>query len=474
MVNIIFQSQEQTQRQGIKQICTREQIQFLKILQLPLLALKGYMQNEAKKNPLLEIEDDMERDVLQISREGECGNLGGITDEFLTYFSQPVTRKGFGEYEDDWKQKALANVAAKSISLHEYLFEQISIMELSSPLNKICENIICNINNSGYLSCSPDEILKSQGLRIQLEQVNKALNLIQGIDPPGIGARNLRECLMLQLDAKGNDLIVHVAKQLVTDYLEEIGSKEYSLVAKNTGYPLTIIRKAVDLIKTLDPMPGSAFNNEKIPYVIPVIKVEKIDGMYEVILLENKILPRVCINSTYRDMLKGRTSDQQTIGFIRENIKSARWFIDAIERRRNTLYKIAVKIVEMQKEFLDEGVFYLKPVTMQEVANTIGVSASTISRAVDEKYMQTPQGIFPMRFFFTGGIMNTNGTMESWETIKQKIARIITQENKSNPLSDDEIAIKMGKEMGIKMARRTITKYRKSMEIPSSWKRRDT
>ena len=228
----------------------------------------------------------------------------------------------------------------------------------------------------------------------------------------------------------------------------------------------------IDFIRTLNPKPGSFFGGEHVPYIIPEVKVEYIDGKYEVILLENSNFPQLRISSFYRRIISEKASDPQTRQYIQRKIESARWLIDAIEQRRNTLYKVAVKIVEMQKKFLDEGIFHLQTLKMQDVADAVGIHVSTVSRAIAHKYMQTPQGIFEMKFFFTGGFKSSDGTMESWEAIRQKLTVIIAKEDKSNPLSDEEL-VKMLKVSGVDIARRTVTKYRKNMKIPSSRQRKE-
>ena len=248
--------------------------------------------------------------------------------------------------------------------------------------------------------------------------------------------------------------------------------KKYKLIAKKSGCNLEIIKKVIDFIKTLNPKPGSLFNNEQVPYVIPEVKADCIDGKYEVTLLGNNNLPRIYISTFYKDVLNGKSHDLQTKRYIRKKMESARWLMDAIEQRKGTLYKVAVKIVEMQKKFLDEGVQHLRTLKMQDIADIVGIHVSTVSRAISHKYIQTPQGIFEMKFFFTGGFKNVDGTMESWEAMRQKLSKIVSNESKSSPLSDEEIAAKLG-EMGVDIARRTVTKYRRSMKIPSSRRRKE-
>jgi len=248
--------------------------------------------------------------------------------------------------------------------------------------------------------------------------------------------------------------------------------KKYPLIAKRTGHSLEVIKKQVEFIRTLNPKPGSIFCDETIPYVVPEVKVEYIDGKYEVFLIDNSNLPHLHISAFYKKFLGENGADSTTRQYIQKKIESAKWLIDAIEQRRITLYKVACKIVELQKNFLDEGVHRLRTLKMQDVADIVGVHVSTVSRAIAHKYIQTPQGIFEMKFFFTGGFQNVDGSMESWEAIRQKLGEIVAKENKSNPLSDEEVAEKL-LASGIDIARRTVTKYRRIMRIPSSRQRKE-
>lgn len=459
-------------------------IQSIEILQLPIMALIEHVQQELADNPVLEelvateketkstMQDDgvVDAENKEEPQDDEFKRLREMADEWKDYFSQTAVKRNDAAEERDQKQEALENTAAKSISLHDYLLGQLSIMEMEDSLLDVCENIIYNINDSGYLSYSLEEILESLEEPVSMEKLNKALKVVQSMEPLGVGARNLKECLLLQLDKR--DPYYHIAKELILNYLEDIETKKYKLIAKKTGNSVEIVKKAIDCIKSLNPKPGSLFSNEQTPYITPEIRVDCVDGKYEVMLVGDKHLPRVGISKFYKDVLNGESYDLQTKRYIRKKMESARWLIDAIEQRKSTLYKVAVKIVEMQKKFLDEGILHLRTLKMQDIADSIGIHVSTVSRAIAHKYMQTPQGIFDMKFFFTGGFMNVDGTMESWEAMRQKLAKIISDEDKSNPLSDEEIAAKLG-EMGVHIARRTVTKYRRSMKIPSSRRRRE-
>lgn len=457
-------------------------IQSIEILQLPLLALVEHIQQELVDNPVLEEVVDEKKDenlkegdeAAQATRDDEKGDeidkLGDMAEDWREFYSQTAVRRNAGSEERDQKQEALENTAAKPMSLHDYLMGQLSLVDVPANLTEACENIIYSIDKSGYLASPPEEILQSLEKPILLEEIKEALRLVQALEPPGVGARNLQECLMLQLDKR--DPNYQLTKELLLNHLEDIEMKKYPLIAKKTGYSIDVVKRQVEFIRTLNPKPGSLFCDETIPYVVPEVKVEYIDGKYEVFLIDNTNLPHLHISSFYRKFLSESGTDTSTRQYIQKKIESAKWLIDAIEQRRSTLYKVACKIVELQKDFLDEGIHRLRTLKMQDVADVVKVHVSTVSRAIAHKYIQTPQGIFEIKFFFTGGFQNVDGSMESWEAIRQKLAEIVAKENKANPLSDEEVAEQLHVS-GIAIARRTVTKYRRIMKIPSSRQRKE-
>ncbi len=457
-------------------------IQSIEILQLPLMALVEHIQQELVDNPVLEevVDEKKEEnlkesaDVAQTTGEDEKRNeidrLGEITEDWREFYSQTTVRRNAGSEERDQKQEALENTAAKPMSLHDYLMGQLSLIDVPGNLTEACEHIIYSTDKSGYLASPLEEILQSLEKPILLDEIKEALRIVQALEPPGVGARNLQECLMLQLDKR--DPNYQLTKELLLNHLESIEMKKYPIIAKKTGYSLEVIKRQVEFIRTLNPKPGSLFCDETIPYVVPEVKVEYIDGKYEVFLIDNTNVPQLHISSFYKKFLNESGTDTSTRQYIQKKIESAKWLIDAIEQRRGTLYKVACKIVELQKDFLDEGIHRLRTLKMQDIADIVKVHVSTVSRAIAHKYIQTPQGIFEIKFFFTGGFQNVDGSMESWEAIRQKLAEIVAKENKANPLSDEEVAEKLHAS-GIAIARRTVTKYRRIMKMPSSRQRKE-
>ncbi|MCP4363992.1 MAG: RNA polymerase factor sigma-54 [Planctomycetes bacterium] len=456
-------------------------IQSIEILQLPLLALLEHVQAEMEENPVLEeepaiVEADTDAEDKK-SDNGEVQDTGGVDVEEERLDTLPEEWQGLSRSrsgarrreESDRKQEALENTAAKPISFHEFLFGQLSLMDIPESLQEACEHIVYNLDDNGYLTTPMEDIIKDLDLKITEEEGAEALSLVQSMEPPGVGARSLRECLLFQLDEKYEEY--ELAKELILHHLKDIEMKRYPQIAKKTGRSLEIIKSVVEHICSLNPKPGAVFTTEPIAYVVPDVRVEYIDGRYEVILNENYTLPRLSINNAYRTYLSQRTGDAETRQYIKKKIESARWLMDAIEQRRATLYRVATNLVDMQKDFFNEGVSSLKPLKMQELADRLGIHVSTVSRALAQKYMQTPRGIFEMKFFFTGGFSSGNGDTESWVATRQRLREIIDNEDKSRPLSDEEIVAAL-KADGVNVARRTVTKYRKLMKIPSSRRRR--
>jgi len=390
-----------------------------------------------------------------------------IEDAVRDYGSQTI-RRVVDTSEGDRKYEAMQNTAARPMSLQDYLFDQYSLLDAPDELDTVAENLVYNIDDDGYLQYSLADIVESMDGRARLEEAERALKIIQSLDPPGIGARDLAECLLLQMR---NDPDDHsLARELIARHLEDLYMNRIPKIAKDTGHTVEEIKAAVEFVSHLNPKPGTAFSSEVSPYVIPDVVVEYIDGQYEV-RLEDDRLPRVYINSAYSRLLRDERTSEPAKDYIRKKIQAARWLIDSIEQRRNTLHKIARAIVDIQEPFLEKGVAHLVPLKMQTIAQATSVHVSTVCRAIADKYMQTPIGIFPLKFFFTGGTRTTDGHVRSRKSVKELVRTVIDNEDKHNPLSDDEVAARLQAD-GLDIARRTVTKYRKAMTIPSSRQRR--
>ncbi|MBM4038260.1 MAG: RNA polymerase factor sigma-54 [Planctomycetes bacterium] len=475
------------QRPELRMKLAPQIIQSIEILQLPALELQQRLKQELLENPVLEMaetpvleEEQEEEPVPEPAQEEraksdlEFERLREIEDIVREYGSQTY-RRVVDPTETDRKYEAMQNTAARPISLQDYLFDQYTLLDTPLDLDEAAQNIIYNINDDGYLLAQDPEhpedalpeIVESMEGRATIEQAQRALEIIQRLDPPGVGARSLAECLLLQMR---HDHDHTLARELITHHLDDLSANRIPKIAKDTGHTLDEVKDAIAFISHLNPRPGTAFSAEVSPYVVPDIVVELVDGHYEV-RLEDDRMPRVYINSTYSRLLREEGTGEAARDYIRKKIQAARWLIESIEQRRNTLYKIARAIVDIQRPFLERGLAHLVPLKMQTIAQTTGVHVSTVCRAIADKYMQTPTGIFPLRFFFTGGTRTTDGRIQSRKSVKDIVRRVIEAEDKRNPLSDDEIAARL-QAQGLDIARRTVTKYRKALGIPSTRQRR--
>jgi RNA polymerase sigma-54 factor len=457
-------------------------IQSIEILQLQSLDLQELIQQELEENPVLElVEPKAETPALSTELEKndpktvesfehlEAFESAGQMDDL--YDSSDYYSKWNNTYdgEKDKKMEAMQNTASKPISLQDHLFRQIVLMDLDETLQLLCENIIYNIDHRGYLQYPLSEILNSLGdERLTLEKAEEALEIIHNLDPTGIGGANLTECLLLQLDPEHPDFPFQ--RYLLENHIDDITHNRLPKIAKETGKTLETLKRYIESFARLNPYPGSAFSDTTTHYIVPDVRVEYIDGEY-VVRLEDGYIPELTVSQTYQKLLTTLKDSPQARSFLKQKMDSARWLIDSISQRQHTLYRVARAIIDYQKDFLDEGVKKLKPLKMQSIANDLGIHVSTVSRTINNKYVQTPRGIFPMKYFFSGATLSSDGTSESRVSVKQRVQEIIDQEDKNNPLSDEEIAEKLQLN-GLDVARRTITKYRKALKIPSSHQRR--
>ncbi len=469
------------QRPELRMKVAPQIIQSIEILQLPALELQQRLKQELLENPVLEmvetpvLEEEQEQEAAaeavpheeRAKSDQEFEKLRDIEDIVRDYGSQTY-RRSADPAESDRKFEAMQNTAARPLSLQDYLYNQYSLLDTPEELREVAENIIYNIDDNGYLAYPLEDVLESMDGGATLDQAQRALEIIQSLDPPGVGARDLRECLLLQM--RGNGHTPPLARELVCNHLEDLWMNRIPKIAKDTNSSLDEVRQAIEFISHLNPKPGMTFTAEVSPYVIPDVVVELVDGHYEV-RLEDDRLPRVYINSAYSRLLRDEHTAESAKDYIRKKIQAARWLIESIEQRRTTLYKIARALVDIQRPFLERGVTHLVPLKMQTIAQMTGVHVSTVCRAIADKYMQTPIGIFPLRFFFTGGTRTADGRIRSRKSVKHLVKQVLDGEDKHNPLSDDEVAAKL-QAQGLDVARRTVTKYRKALGIPSSRQRK--
>ncbi len=453
-------------------------IQSMEILQLPILALQERIDQELTENPLLvdlrdsalpRVDDDNNPEPTPEPPQPEPEPFDGY-EEWAESFSEMhrPSRAALME-QSDRKQDAMQNMVCRPTSFREELENQLSFFELDAQVLALATYIIYNLDDTGYLKLSLDEIVRDCGGEAMYAQAEEALRIVQKLDPPGIGARDLPECLRLQLtpETPHRDLL----ETLITRHLEDLRQNRLPAIEKKTGVSIDTIKEALEQLRKLDPRPGARQDDDRTAYVLPDLIVEPDEeGVYQIRLVDERT-PQLAISRRYQRMLKNQTADADTKLFLQKKLQAARWLIESIEQRRNTLQKVARAIMGHQKAFLDRGPEFLEPLKMQQIADEVKVHVTTVSRAVDDKWVQTPRGIFPLKRFFGGGTKTTDGEDVAWETIKQKLLEIIAKEDKNSPLSDEEIVEELS-QSGFPVARRTVTKYRKALKIPSSRQRR--
>lgn len=452
-------------------------IQSIEILQLPTLELMERVETELEENPVLEVREvqpdpDARKeaiDSVESAREDsdQYERFNDVADDWRDYFTRSASPRAAGS--DDEGLDIIQTAAARPKTIHDHLIEQLQLTEIDDELRDIVEAIIYHLDADGYLRVPLEEIVDGLDDPVPMAVAEDALAVIQSFEPPGLGARDLKECLLLQLDY--TDPETPFLAELITNHLKDIEGNRLPAIAKATGKSIDEVKEGIERIRTLNPEPGTVFDDAPAPYIVPDVRVEFVDGRYQVVMEDGRI-PPLQISQTYRSMMDDQKPGSQAREFLKKRFDSARWLIDAIEQRRNTLYRVACKIVEFQQEFFDKGPAALKPLKMQEVAEELGIHVSTVSRAISHKYMLSPQGVSDLRSFFSGGTTSADGNMESWEAVRQKLLDIVGNEDKKKPLSDEEIAERL-QAQGYNIARRTVTKYRKALDIPSSRQRKE-
>jgi len=466
-----------TQSQRLQMVLAPQLRQSLEMLQLPILELRALIQQELEQNPTIEEKlNDTERveiepgsgeteETSEMDFDKEYEALAALDEEWRDYFFQDARSTPYSEEQAEKRQFLLDSIPQKE-SLQEHLIGQLRMSGLTDEDQVVGELIIGSINDDGYLTNTLEHLAETTGM--DLQHLQDVLMMVQEFHPTGIGATDLRECLLIQLErfGKGETL----AADVVRDHLEALAARKIPDIAKALKVTPEDVETAGRIIGTLDPRPGSAFTAETAAYVLPEIVVQRVDGEY-VIVLNDDQLPHVRISRQYRRLLEDPSTKPEVRNYIQERIRSGVFLIKSIHQRQNTINRIAAEIVKTQKDFLDHGVSHLKPLTMAEVARVVGVHETTVSRAVSGKYMKTPKGVFELKYFFTTGIRTSNGNQVSNKTVKDMIANMVAAEDASNPLSDQEIMEKLRAE-GIKIARRTIAKYRLILRIPPSHMRK--
>ncbi|MBV6520965.1 MAG: RNA polymerase sigma-54 factor [Gemmatimonadaceae bacterium] len=470
--------------------------QAMDLLYMPMLDLQQHLKQELLTNPFLEMLEPEEEEAEQEQAAEEEGEAPADLTESTAATEEPTKDRND---EIDWEEILLDGFETGSVreeheereyyepvtvatrDLDDHLRDQISLLDLTPRQRVLAEEFIGNINEDGYLECSLDEIVASINEEIvraidrsgrsgdvplyQMADAEAMLAVVQSLDPPGVGARNLRECLLLQLkDERTEDTL---QGRLVRDAFDELIAHRWSEISKRFGVTPAEVQAAADEVAKLDPKPGLRFSLASDAYIIPDLVVEKIDGRYHVYSNDSN-LPRLRLSRAYQEIARDKKKfDSENKEFISNKLNSANWMIQAIEQRRQTMLKVMNYIVERQRDYFEKGVQYLKPLTLREVAEHIGMHESTVSRVTNEKFVQTPRGVLPLKFFFSSGLSTTGGEDVSARGIKDQIEKLVTNEDPRNPLTDQAI-VNILRDSGVNIARRTVAKYRDQLGVLSA------
>ena len=370
-------------------------------------------------------------------------------------------------YEDDEDRPSYENLLTKKPSLTDHLMWQLGLSRLENREREVAAEIIGNVDDDGYLQVSIEEL--SAQIGCDPEQAEKVLSAVQDFDPPGVASRNLQECLLKQVEQLG--MTEDAVGIILRDHINDLENRRYQVIARCLQIPLDDVFSAAKFISSLDPRPGSQFGQEDVHYIIPDIFVYKISDEY-IVVLNDEGLPNLRINSFYRNALSGAEQlDEKAGEYIQEKLRGALWLIKSIHQRQRTIYRVTKSIVKFQRDFFDRGVEHLKPLVLRDVAEDIEMHESTVSRVTTNKYVQTPQGLFELKYFFNSGINTTGGDSVASESVKSKIKEIITAEDARKPFSDQKI-VEILRGQGIDIARRTVTKYREMLGVGSSTQRK--
>ena len=465
-------------------VITPQLQQAIRLLQLTRLELVDMISQEMKENPLLE-EEEEERELAE-------GEPPVTQQEERKTSAEPehtpeVKGNGEGADEFDWEnylensnltpfqksspdgdeRPSFENFLTKRTTLTDHLHWQLQLSHFTEEEHEVGTWIIGNLDEDGYLKISLEDVCSETNL--PMEMVERVLRKIQQFDPAGVAARDLKECLLAQLEQMSpRDSL---AEKIVSEHLSLLKNRNYPAIAKRIGVSLDRVNRAASLISKLDPKPGKAFGGEVIQGIIPDVYVYKLEGDY-VISLNDDGVPRLKINSLYRNILNGsRLAMEGDRKYIQEKLRSALWLIRSIHQRQRTIYKVTKSIVKFQREFLDKGIQSLKPLVLRDVAEDIQMHESTISRVTHNKYVHTPQGIYELKYFFNAGITSTQGETMASESVKSLVREIIAKEDPKKPYSDEKL-VQILQRMHIHIARRTVSKYREMMKILSSNERR--
>ena len=488
-------------------------IQSMEILQLPSLALEERIEQELAENPLLEMlegdpdevdqaetaaaeahtearREDVESeqpihvaDTTDENAQEDFRRLDDINDSYQDTWAQNTTESAESYHrvrdtgERDAKTDAMANTAARGPGLVEQLLDQWRFVDVGEPIEAAGRHLISFIDDDGYLRTEMEQMINQAPPDVPTDQLDTALAVVQReLEPPGLAARDLRECLLLQIDALRrdgeNDPDLSVARTLVEHHLHDIEMNRLPRIVRSAGLTMDQIRDGLGRLRRMDPAPGRRLAPQQPDVILPdvIVEFDPIDDRY-VAALNRGRQPGLRVSPAYRRLGRDREQSRDTRQYIAQNMQNARWLIDSIEQRNNTVLRVVNVVIEAQREFLDHGPQHLRPLPMVLVADQLGIHVGTVSRAVSEKYLQTPRGIYPLRMFFSGGTESADGQEMSWSAVQAKLKEIVDQEDTSSPWSDEQLVEEL-KKQGIEIARRTVAKYRQQLNIPPARRRK--
>ncbi len=445
---------EQIQGLALQQTLSPQMQQSLHILQAPLMELRQLVTTELESNPTLEEEP---REVAG-EVEGQNSEKAELADQWNEYYAQRATSEPWTA-DAQARRQHFFDSQTKAPTLQQHLLEQMSGSEMNAQDRGIALVVIGNIDDQGYLRATTSEIASQAGCRE--EEAEKVIEIVQDLDPAGVGARSLSECLFLQLRRSGRQYSLE--SRIVQHYLEELSRRKLPEIAKLCHVSLSDVQNAAEAIAKLEPRPGRPFSSEEEQTILPDVVVER-DGDDYTVSLNDEEIPSLRIGDRYKDMLSQSAGDREVRNYLREKIRGGRFFIRCVQQRQHTLLNIAREIVARQRDFFDLGPAHLRPMTMSNVAQAVGVHETTVSRAVSGKYLASPRGLFELKYFFTSGYTMSDGESVSNESVRQAIAEIVRTEDSRRPLSDQDI-VAMLSERGLPIARRTVAKYREQIGI---------
>jgi len=457
-------------------IMTQRLQQALKLLQVPTLELQQILKQELMQNPLLEEVDELteSEDIAKEDSPEEKANEEAEepSEEDPIDWSEYMQDGAFDRAyipQTESNPEFLEKVPVTRTTLAESLLEQLHFLNVSKEHLRIADFLVGSLDDRGYLSTALEDVAQMLGRSV--EECERVLKVLQALEPVGVGARDLRECLLIQLEARGQrDTLPW---RLIHDQFDNLVNRRFPEIARQLRCGVEEVQEAADIVATLNPKPGLEVSAEDPKYVVPDLLVERVDDEY-VVLLNDRNVPRLRISSTYESVLKDRKpGDKSSRDYIQGRLNSARWLIQTIEQRRRTMIKVMNCIIREQREFFDKGIAFLRPLTLQQVARQIDMHESTVSRVTSNKYVATPRGLFEMKYFFTTALASSTGQADhSAEAVRHRIRQLIDAEPHADILSDDTIAELLQKEQGIEVARRTVAKYRDELNILPSYMRR--